>query len=178
MSQVKTSFMAGATKMGLVNKETAEEIFGWIEKSSRYSFNKSHAVSYSIISYQCAWLYAYYPAEWMAAFLDKEPETSKEKAINIAKRFGFKIAPLDINKSGSVWEISEDGKTYTFFLNQNAIWHDKKPVTSYDIEWTFNTILEKGHPSYRSYYSDIKSIEVIDKYTIKFHFKNERSVDI
>ena len=47
----------------------------------------------------------------MAAFLDKEPETRKEKAINIAKKYGFNIAPLDINKSGTVWEISEDGKT-------------------------------------------------------------------
>ena len=47
----------------------------------------------------------------MAAFLDKEPETRKEKAINVAKRYGFDIAPLDINKSGTVWEISDDGKT-------------------------------------------------------------------
>ena len=47
----------------------------------------------------------------MAAFFDKEPETRKEKAINIAKKYGFKIAPLHINKSGTVWEISEDGKT-------------------------------------------------------------------
>jgi len=43
--------------------------------------------------------------------LDKEPETRKEKAINIAKRYGFKIAQTDINTSGNVWEISEDGKT-------------------------------------------------------------------
>lgn len=34
-----------------------------------------------------------------------------EKAINIAKKYGFDIAPLDINKSGTVWEISDDGKT-------------------------------------------------------------------
>jgi len=52
----------------------------------------------------------YYPAEWMAAFLDKEPESRKEKAIAIAKQFGFKVEPLDVNKSGEVWEISEDGK--------------------------------------------------------------------
>jgi DNA polymerase III alpha subunit len=47
----------------------------------------------------------------MAAFLDKEPEARKEKAINIAKSYGFNIEPLDINKSGVVWEISKDGKT-------------------------------------------------------------------
>jgi len=47
----------------------------------------------------------------MAAFLDKEPEGRKEKAIGIAKQFGFNIKPLDVNCSGKVWEISEDGKT-------------------------------------------------------------------
>ena len=47
----------------------------------------------------------------MAAFLDKEPESRKEKAINIAKSSGFKIKGLDVNSSGRVWEISEDGKT-------------------------------------------------------------------
>ena len=75
-------------------------------------------------------------------------------------------------------KVSEDNTSITFFLNQNAVWHDNNPVTSYDIEWTFNTILEKGHPSYRSYYSDIKSIEVIDKYTIKFHFKNDNNREL
>ena len=53
----------------------------------------------------------YYPAEWLASFLDKEPESRKEKAINVAKNYGFEIAPLDVNKSGTVWEISEDGQT-------------------------------------------------------------------
>jgi DNA polymerase III alpha subunit len=41
----------------------------------------------------------------MAAFLDKEPESRKEKAINIAKSYGFNIEKADINVSGDVWEI-------------------------------------------------------------------------
>ena len=94
-----------------IDREKAEDLWNKFEYFSGYGFNKSHAVSYSIISYQCAWLWNYYPSEWMAAFLDKEPESRKEKAINIAKRYGFEIAPLDINKSGTVWEISVDGKT-------------------------------------------------------------------
>tara|TARA_B100000886_G_scaffold175017_1_gene119860 strand:- start:12992 stop:16423 length:3432 start_codon:yes stop_codon:yes gene_type:complete len=94
-----------------ISYDEAQALWDKFEFFSGYGFNKSHAVSYSIISFQCAWLFNYYPAEWMAAFLDKEPETRKEKAINIAKKFGFDIAPLDINKSGTVWEISDDGKT-------------------------------------------------------------------
>ena len=94
-----------------IDRENAQALWDKFEFFSGYGFNKSHAVSYAIISYQCAWLWNYYPAEWMAAFLDKEPETRKEKAINIAKQYGFDIAPLDVNKSGTVWEISEDAKT-------------------------------------------------------------------
>jgi len=94
-----------------IDRDEAQALWDKFEYFSGYGFNKSHAVSYSIISFQCAWLWNYYPAEWMAAFLDKEPESRKEKAINIAKKFGFDIAPLDVNKSGTVWEISDDGRT-------------------------------------------------------------------
>lgn len=40
MNEVKKSFIAGAERVGIVSKEEAEQIFGWIEKSSRYAFNK------------------------------------------------------------------------------------------------------------------------------------------
>ena len=103
-------FVAGCLEKGL-KQTTAQRLWETFEYFSGYGFNKSHAVCYSIISYQCAWLFTYYPAEWMAAFLDKEPETRKEKAISTAKQFGFKIAPLNVNTSGRVWEISADGKT-------------------------------------------------------------------
>ena len=45
MAKLKKKFIKGSAKLKLVTKEQAEEIFGWIEKSQRYSFNKSHAVS-------------------------------------------------------------------------------------------------------------------------------------
>ncbi len=109
-SKLHDKFVTGCKKNG-INVEVAQNLWDKFEYFSGYGFNKSHAVSYSIISYQCAWLWNYYGPEWMAAFLDKEPETRKEKAINIAQKFGFAIAPLDINKSGVVWEISDDGQT-------------------------------------------------------------------
>lgn len=108
--QLHEKFFQGCIKKGMRANE-AEQLWKTFEYFSGYGFNKSHAVSYSILSFQCAWLLNYYPAEWMAAFLDKEPEKRKEKAINLAKKSGFRIQPLDINTSGSVWEISEDGKT-------------------------------------------------------------------
>ena len=108
--QLRIKFINGCTKNN-IKVDDATSLWNKFEYFSGYGFNKSHAVSYSVISFQCAWLWNYYPAEWMAAFLDKEPEVRKEKAINIAQKYGFNIAPLDINKSGTVWEISDDGKT-------------------------------------------------------------------
>jgi len=109
-AKLKHKFTAGCVEKGL-SEEWADKMWQKFEFFSGYGFNKSHAVSYSIISFQCAWLYNYYPAEWMAAFLDKEPESRKEKAINIAKKFGFKIRPLNINKSMVDWTIDDDNKT-------------------------------------------------------------------
>jgi len=101
---LRTKFVDGCVEKGIRHSE-AEDMWERFEYFSGYGFNKSHAVSYSAISFQCAWLYNYYPVEWMASFLDKEPEKRKEKAINIAKSNGFEIVEADVNTSSFVWEI-------------------------------------------------------------------------
>ena len=102
---IKKKFIKGSTDKGLAETK-AEELWKTFEYFSGYGFNKSHAVSYSIISFQCAWLYNYYPTEWMCSFLDREPDTRKEKAINIAKSHGFSISDIDVNVSGENWTAS------------------------------------------------------------------------
>ena len=109
-TELYDKFITGCVEKG-VSKKQAEEQWKMFEFFSGYGFNKSHAVSYSVISYQCAWLLTYFAPEWCAAFLDKEPEDRKEKAVNIIKGLGFKIKQLDINTSGEVWEINEEGDT-------------------------------------------------------------------
>jgi DNA polymerase-3 subunit alpha len=103
-------FIDGCVDKGL-GKELGEKLWQKFIYFSGYGFNKSHAVSYSIISFQCAWLYNYYPSEWLAAYLDSQPDTKKEKAVNIVKSAGYDVRPVDVNTSGKVWEISDDGKT-------------------------------------------------------------------
>lgn len=44
------------------------------------------------------------------------------------------------------WEVSPDGKTYTFHLFKNATWHDGKPVTSEDVTWSILEATAKYHP--------------------------------
>ena len=103
-------FVKGCVDKGLTTDQ-ASDFWEKMAYFSKYGFNKSHAVCYTIISFQCAWLLNYYPAEWMASVLSHESEKKKERAINTAKSFGFNIETLNINTSGETWEISEDGKT-------------------------------------------------------------------
>ena len=81
MEKVKKSFLEGAEKQGFITKEVAEEIFGWIEKSNRYAFNKSHAVSYAINAYWSAYCKHYKPIEFYVSYLnhsDRKPDSQKE----------------------------------------------------------------------------------------------------
>ena len=103
-NKLKKKFIDGCVEKGIRQRE-AEDMWERFEYFSGYGFNKSHAISYSAISFQCAWLYNYYPVEWMASFLDKEPEKRKERAINIAKQNNFEIVEADVNTSSFVWEI-------------------------------------------------------------------------
>mgnify|MGYP001204266820 CR=1 FL=1 len=102
-------FKEGCIEKGLKPFE-AKELWDKFEYFSGYGFNKSHAVSYCILSYQCAWLCHHYQPEWTAAFLDKEPDSRKEKAINLAKYYGFDIRKVDLNSSGVFWKVSDNGK--------------------------------------------------------------------
>ena len=101
-----SKFIEGCVDKGISEKK-ANGLWTTFEYFSGYGFNKSHAVSYSIISFQCAWLCNYFPAEWTAAFLEREPEHRKEKAINLAKQHGFLIQDIDVNTSGMYWEIMD-----------------------------------------------------------------------
>jgi DNA polymerase-3 subunit alpha len=107
-NKIHDKFIEGCLEKHITEAE-AENLWKTFEYFSGYGFNKSHAVGYSILSFQCAWLLSNYPSEWLAAFLNKEPEGRKEKAINVVKNLGFKIQEVDINFSGRSWEVAESG---------------------------------------------------------------------
>ena len=97
--KIREKFIRGCIAKS-VDRATATGLWRNFEYFSGYGFNKSHAVAYSILSFQCAWLLNYYPECWTAAFLDKEPESRKAAAISLAKKNGFEISVIDVNTSG------------------------------------------------------------------------------
>ncbi len=109
-------FREGAVKRGYT-AEHAEEIFHILEPFAGYGFNKSHAVAYSIVAYQTAFLKANYPAEFLAANLTNEksnPVKFKEY-LNLAPQMGIKILPPSINKSLKDFGVS--GKDIVYGLS-------------------------------------------------------------
>ena len=76
--------------------------------------SNSHALAYGIDSYYCAWLLTYYEAEWLCAYMESmigSPD-SRAKAIAEIKSYGYDIAKVDINESGSNWQISKTRKAF------------------------------------------------------------------
>ena len=105
-NSIRDRFVQGCIEKGM-KRNDALHMWQNFEYFSGYGFNKSHAVCYSMISYQCAWLMTYHEGEWMASYLDKVSDKKKESAIARAKTLGYNISQLDINKSGREWEYEE-----------------------------------------------------------------------
>lgn len=75
-------------------------------------------------------------------------------------------------------ETSPDRSWVAFTLRPQAIWHDGQPITVDDVVWTFNTLREKGHPFYRSYYGAVDRVEKTDSKTVKFIFKSNDNKEL
>ena len=70
------------------------------------------------------------------------------------------------------WETSDDGLTWTFHLNKDARWHDGEDVTSEDVAYTFNRILDEKQGLFIDYVRQIESIKTPDEDTVVFKTKD------
>ena len=98
LEKQKMNFISGAVNNG-ISKDVAAGIFLKIEPFAEYGFNKSHAAAYAIISYQTAYLKAYYPKEFIAASMtmDISNQNKLSEFYEELKRLDIKINRPDIN---------------------------------------------------------------------------------
>lgn len=110
----KDQFVSGASNY--ISKQQAEDLWHDFEAHAGYSFNKSHAVAYSTLSYWTAWLKVYYPLEFMFALLknEKDKDARTEYLIE-AKRMGIPIRLPHVNDSDTDFKI--EGKGIRFGLS-------------------------------------------------------------
>jgi DNA polymerase-3 subunit alpha len=143
--QWRQDFIQGAVK-NKVSREKAIEIWSQlIEPFSAYSFNCSHAVVYSMLSYHTAFLKAHFPIEFLLANLMyeirsnvKQAKENIEKIKNELKKNGIKIIPPNINSSPFTYEVKDNtlltGLDALKFVGDNAIADiiAKRPFKSFD----------------------------------------------
>jgi DNA polymerase-3 subunit alpha len=105
--QYRERFVKGASQH--ITEKQAEKLWHDFEAHAGYSFNKSHAVAYSMLSYWTAWLKMNYSLEYMFAVLknEKDVEARTEYLIE-SKRLGIKILLPHINKSLPEFSIEDD----------------------------------------------------------------------
>ncbi len=72
------------------------------------------------------------------------------------------------------YTMSPDQKTYRFYIRKNAKFHDGKPVTAYDVKFFYDAIHDPKFEAYNiiPYYDGLKSVKVIDDYTLEIRLKN------
>lgn len=68
-------------------------------------------------------------------------------------------------------EYSEDRSWVVFNLRPEARFHDGKPITAYDVAFSFRLLLSDGHPQYRTHLQEVRRVDILNRHRIRFVFK-------
>lgn len=113
-------FEAGAAAQGMDSKE-AKVIWEKICTFGSWAFNKSHAVSYGMVSYWCSVLKAHWPLEYAAACLrNAKDEEQTIKLLREIKKEGYEFLPVDPARSTLTWTV-DDGRLLGGLTNVKGI---------------------------------------------------------
>lgn len=120
MRENRAKFVERSLKNGY-SKEKAEEIFDLIDKFAGYGFNKSHSVSYAMISYWTAYFKANYPQHYYAAVLTSEIMEVDDVAyyFNDAKEHNIKIYSPNVNTPSANFEVKGEGIIFSLAAIKN-----------------------------------------------------------
>lgn len=122
--------------------------------------------------------------DWLVRHLSSEPATlnpitatdAYESVIN-----GYiyeSLLDLDndtlelVPQLAEKWEVSDDKLQFTFTLKDGLHWQDGKALTTEDIIYTFDRVVDPlvDAPHLRSYYKDLKKVEALDEITVRFTY--------
>lgn len=112
MDELEVKFLDGCEEQKTLDRATAKDLWEKFKEFAKYAFNKSHAIAYSIVANQCAYLKANYPAEFLAASMSSNMNDAEQLSIFVddaKSNFNIQIVPPDINCSESLFTV-QDGK--------------------------------------------------------------------
>ena len=112
LNELEGKFYDGCEKQQTLNRQQASELWEKFKEFAKYAFNKSHAVAYSIVANQCAYLKANYTPEFLAASMSSNLNDTDKLALfaeDAKTNFGIQIIAPDINTSESLFTV-KNGK--------------------------------------------------------------------
>jgi DNA polymerase-3 subunit alpha len=121
MASLKDEAVEGFQTVAGMTEGQSEKVWEMIAAQAAYLFNRSHAVAYSMTTYQTARLKFMYPLEYIAALIrtveakTKEQRRKRQTYLADAFTMGFRILPPDVNKSQQ-WMTPEGRRTLRFGL--------------------------------------------------------------
>jgi DNA polymerase-3 subunit alpha len=116
MATMEGKFLQGCSTSNTEGR-VAKDLWSLMTAAADYSFNKSHAACYALISYRTAYLKANYPAEYMAAVISSVMST-KDKVpffVNKCNAMEIEVLPPDVNSSDHGFVVS--GNSIRFGLD-------------------------------------------------------------
>ncbi len=127
MAKIKTMFLEKAKELNIVSEEEAAEIFSWIEKSQRYSFNKSHSISYAYNAYLSAYCKAHFIRPFFTSYLfyskDKAKQTLEIKElVNNAKMLNVVISTPDFRRLITASRVAGLNPSAHFMLRDKVVY--------------------------------------------------------
>ena len=112
LEQFRDEFINGAAKRG-IDSELATEVWMATSTFGAYGFNRSHSLSYSMLSFWQMYVKRHYPREFYYAALKNESDADKRNLfIGEAWRKGVRFLPIDPDKSGLSFTLEPEGIRY------------------------------------------------------------------
>jgi len=112
LAKLEVKFLEGCEKEQTLDNATAKDLWEKFKEFAKYAFNKSHAIAYSIVANQCAYLKAHFPAEFLAASMSSNMNDTDQLAVFVddaKSNFNIPIVAPDINESESLFTV-KNGK--------------------------------------------------------------------
>ena len=70
------------------------------------------------------------------------------------------------------WQVNKEGLEIIFYLRKNVRWHDGAVFDAQDVEFTYKSLINpKVRTPYSGDFEKVKSLEIIDPYTVKVTYK-------
>ena len=103
-----------------------------------------------------------YPSLFYATLMDQSPNEPFSQYTYLAESVS----------------VAGDKQSMTFSLRQDATFHDGSPITADDVIYSFQTLVDKGLPLFKKYYHDVKAVEKIDRFTVRFVFMDDTNKEL